>query len=92
MAAAGEHNGVVAFEPLAGGRERIKLGQIPVGEISPVHDPRSRFPFCFRIDLPLAQSAAWMPAGSIDDAQRQALGRINDWLNAAQLRPIGAAR
>jgi hypothetical protein len=32
-----------------------------------------------------------MPARDIADAQRQALGKINDWLNAADLRPNGAA-
>jgi hypothetical protein len=85
------HDGVVAFRPLTLGRESIVLGRVPVGEIGPVHDPRSRFPVCFRIDLPFTSSAAWMPAHDIDDAHRQVLGKINDWLNAAGLRPNGGA-
>lgn len=83
------HDGVVAFEPLSPGRESIMLGLVPVGEIGPVHDPRSLYPVCFRIALPYASSAAWMPARDIADARRQALIRINDWLNAANLRPNG---
>lgn len=85
------HEGVVEFVPLTPGRETIKLGRIPVGEISPVHDPRSLYPICFRLDLPCASSRAWQPANNIDDAHRQVLGKINDWLNAAGLRPNGAA-
>ncbi len=85
------HDGVVAFRPLTPGREQIVLGRVPVGEISPVHDPRSLYRVCFRLDLPLASSTAWMPARDVDDAQRQALDKINDWLNAAGLRPNGTA-
>lgn len=83
------HDGVVAFRPLSPGREQIVLGRIPIGEIGPVHDPRSLYPVCFRIGLPYASSKAWIPARSIEDAQRQALGQINDWLNAAGLTPEG---
>lgn len=83
------HDGVVAFEPLSPGREAVMLGRVPVGEIGPVHDPRSQYPVCFRINLPFASSAAWMPARDLPDAHRQALQRINDWLNAAGLRPNG---
>lgn len=79
------HLGVVAFEPLSPGRERIMLGQIQVGEISPSHGGRS--PACFRILLPEAHSRAWLPARDIADAQRQALEKINDWLNAAGVVP-----
>ena len=85
------HDGVVAFQPASPGRETILLGRVPVGEIGPVHDPRSLYPVCFRISLPFASSAAWMPARDIADAQRQALQKINDWLNAAGLRPDGSA-
>lgn len=85
------HDGVVAFRPLTPGREQIVLGRIPVGEIGPVHDPRSLYPVCFRLDLPLASSTAWMPARDVRDAQHQALDKINDWLNAAGLRPNGSA-
>ena len=83
------HQGVVAFQPASPGRETIMLGRVPVGEIAPTHDPRGRYPTCFRIDLPLMSSAAWIPARDIPDAQRQAIGKINDWLNAADLRPNG---
>jgi hypothetical protein len=65
------------------------LGRVQVGEISPVHDPRSRFPMCFRLDLPGASSRAWMPAYDIEDARRLALVKINDWLNAAGVVPQG---
>lgn len=85
------HDGVVAFGTLSPGRESIMLGRVQVGEISPTSDPRSRFPMCFRLDLPDASSRAWQPARDIDDAKRQALAKINDWLNAADLRPNGAA-
>lgn len=85
---AGElHEGVVAFRALSPGRESIMLGRVPVGEIGPVHDPRSLYAVCFRINLPFTSSAAWMPARDLDDAHRQALGKINDWLHAAGLRP-----
>jgi len=87
---AGElHDGIVAFRPLSPGREQIVLGRIPVGEVGPVHDPRSQYPVCFRISLPYASSSAWMPARSIEDARHQAIEKINDWLNAAGLTPLG---
>lgn len=83
------HHGVVAFEPLSRGREAVMLGRIQVGEISPVHDPRSIYPMCFRLDLPNVQTRAWTPARDADDARRLVLARLNDWLNAAGLRPNG---
>jgi hypothetical protein len=83
------HDGVVAFTPLPAGREAIMLGRVQVGEISPVHDPRSIYPVCFRIDLPWAATRAWQPANDLAGAKRQALKKINDWLNAADLRPNG---
>jgi hypothetical protein len=85
--AGASHEGVVAFLPLALGREQIMLGRVPVGEIGPAHGTRSRFPMCFRLDLPGASSRAWHPARDATDARRQAVGKINDWLNAADLRP-----
>ena len=89
---AGEsHEGVVAFLPLALCREQIMLGRVPVGEIGPAHGVRSRFPTCFRTDLPGASSRAWHPTPSIEDARRQAAEKINDWLSAADLRPNGEA-
>jgi hypothetical protein len=83
------HEGVVAFRPLSPGREDIRLGNIHVGEISPTIDPRSRFPICFRLELPDSSSKAWQPAHNITDARRQAVAKINDWMIAAGLRPIG---
>jgi hypothetical protein len=83
------HEGVVAFRPLTPGRQAIVLGLVDIGEISPTVNPRSRFPVCFRLDLPGVSSRAWTPARDVDDAKRQAIGRINDWLNAAGVRPNG---
>jgi len=83
------YEGAVAFLPIALGREQIMLGRVPIGEIGPAHGPRPRFPMCFRLDLPGASSRAWHPARDGADARRQAVGRINDWLNAADLRPNG---
>lgn len=83
------HEGVVAFRPLTPGRQAIVLGLVDIGEISPTLDPRSRYPTCFRLDLPGCSSRAWTPARDVDDAKRQAIAMINDWLNAADLRPNG---
>lgn len=85
------HDGVVEFRPaqIASGRETIMLGRVQVGEISPSVDPRSRFPVCFRLELPDASSRAWQPARDVADARRQVVGKINDWLNAAGLVPAG---
>ncbi|KRR25932.1 hypothetical protein [Bradyrhizobium retamae] len=85
------HEGVVAFRPLTPGREAVMLGRVQVGEISPTQNPAGRFPVCFRLNLPDCSSQAWRPARTIADAQRQAIDKINDWLNAADLRPNGAA-
>lgn len=85
---AGEsHDGVVAFRPLSAGREAIVLGLVDVGEISPVMHPSRHCEMCFRLELPGLSSRAWQPARDAADARRQALARINDWLNAADLRP-----
>lgn len=83
------HEGVVAFRPSSSGREVILLGRMEIGEISPTVDPRSRFPTCFCINLPGSSSKAWQPARDIADARRQALEKINDWMIAAGVRPIG---
>jgi hypothetical protein len=83
------HEGVVAFRPLTPGREQIVLGRVQVGEISPTMDPRSRHPVCFRLELPDSSSRAWHPARDVNDARRQAVGKINEWMIAAGLRPIG---
>jgi hypothetical protein len=84
------HESMVAFLPLASGREQIMLGGVAVGEIGPTHGLRGRFPVCFRLDLPGASSRAWQPACDAADARRQAIGKINDWLNAAALRSNGS--
>ena len=86
------YEGAVAFLPIALGREQIMLGRVPIGEIGPAHGPRPRFPICFWLDLPGASSRAWHPARNAADARRQALSKINDWLNAADLRSNGEAR
>ncbi|MBN9007264.1 MAG: hypothetical protein J0H40_17840 [Rhizobiales bacterium] len=87
------HEGVVEFRSAqtTSGREMIMLGRVQVGEISPSVDPRSRFPICFRLELPDASSRAWQPARDVADARRQVVGKINDWMIAAGLRPNGAA-
>ena len=83
------HEGVVEFRPLSTGRKSIMLGAVQVGEITPSADPNSRFPVCFRINLPEATSRSWVPARDTEDAKRQAAQRINDWLNAAGVMPVG---
>jgi hypothetical protein len=83
------HEGVVAFRPLSSGREAIVLGLVDVGEIAPLQHARSGLRMCFKLDLPGSSSRAWQPARDVDDARRQALLRINDWLNAAGVRPNG---
>lgn len=83
------HEGVVAFRPQISGREHIVLGRVQVGEISPSMSPHSRFPICFRLELPDSSSRAWQPARDIPDARRQAIEKINDWMIAAGLRPCG---
>jgi hypothetical protein len=87
---AGEsHEGVVAFKPLALGREAVMLGRVTVGEIMPSDGGRHQA--CFRLLLPEISASAWRPARDIEDARRLALVKINDWLNAADLRPNGGA-
>ncbi|UFW75177.1 hypothetical protein [Bradyrhizobium sp. WU425] len=87
---AGEgHEGVVSFEPLTLGREAVMLGKVRVGEISPLDG--SRYRACFRLSLPEASATSWRPASDIDDAKRLTLIKINDWLNAAGVVPIGAS-
>lgn len=85
------HEGVVAFEPLTLGREAVMLGRVQVGEIGPVHDPRSLYPVCWKLDLPLSTSRAWQPANDVADARDKVLQKINDWMNAAGVVPAGAA-
>lgn len=79
--------GPITFTPLPSGREAATIGSVQVGEIGPVHDPRSRFPICFRVYLPQSAAAAWRPARDEADARRQLSEHVNDWLNAADLRP-----
>jgi hypothetical protein len=83
------HDGVVAFKPIALGREAVMLGTVQVGEIMPTGGGRHQA--CFRVTLPDASASSWRPAADIADARRLALVKINDWLNAADLRPNGAA-
>ena len=87
--AAQPHDGVVAFTPLALGREAVMLGRVQVGEIMPTDGGRHQA--CFRLMLPDVSASSWRPAVDFADARRMALLKINDWLNAADLRPNGAA-
>jgi hypothetical protein len=81
------HDGVVAFRTLTLGREAVMLGRVQVGEIMPTDGGRHQA--CFRLSLPDASASSWRPAADIADARRLALVKINDWLNAADLRPNG---
>ncbi len=84
------HDGVVAFVPLSAGREQVRLGRLSVGEIGPVHDPRSLYPYFWGLTLPWAMTSYKIaPARDIEDARKQVLERINDWLQLANLRPNG---
>jgi hypothetical protein len=83
------HEGVVAFLPIALGREAVMLGRVQVGEIMPTDG--CRYQACFRLLLPDASATSWRPARDFADARRLSLVKINDWLNAADLRPNGAA-
>lgn len=82
------HQGVVAFQPLARGREAVMLGRVLVGEIMPTGGgPHT---VCFRLALPDVSSSSWSPARDASAARNIILHRINDWLNAAGLRPVRA--
>lgn len=86
------HDGVVAFTPLSAGREQVKLGQLTVGEIGPVGDPRSQYAYYWGLTLPWAMSQYKLaPARDIEDARKQVVDRIGDWLQLANLRPNGSA-
>ncbi len=84
------HEGVVAFAPLTLGREAVMLGRVQVGEIMPTDGGRHQV--CFRLLLPDASATSWRPARDLADARRLTLIKINDWLNAADLRPNGDLR
>lgn len=83
------HEGVVAFQPAALGRETILLGRVQVGEIMPIE--RGAFTASFRLLLPEASATSWRPARDVGEARRLALIKINDWLNAAGVAPLGDA-
>ena len=83
------HEGVVAFRTLALGREAVMLGRVQVGEIMPADGGRHQA--CFRLLLPDASATSWRPARDLADARRLSLIKINDWLNAAGVAPIGGA-
>jgi hypothetical protein len=82
------HDGVVAFRPIALGREAVMLGRVQVGEIMPTDGGRHQA--CFRLSLPDVSASSWRPCADIADARRLALIKINDWLNAAGVTPTGA--
>jgi hypothetical protein len=86
------HEGVVSFEPQPSGRETVLLGRVTVGEISPTADPRSRYTMCFRLALPDSAAMPWQPAIDMAAARRGVLKHLNDWLNAADVRPNGSGR
>jgi hypothetical protein len=82
------HDGVVAFQPLTLGREAVMLGRVQVGEIMPIDG--NRHGAAFRLALP-ESAPAWRPAADMDAARRGAIATISDWLEAAELKPMGAA-
>ncbi len=79
-------SGPVVFKPLAAGREAVMLGLVQVGEIMPLQDQR-KHKASYRIMLPDCAAVAWRPVLDIEAARRGVLHHINDWLNAADLRP-----
>ncbi len=88
---AGEvHEGVVAFRPLTLGREAVMLGRVQVGEIMPTDGGKHQA--CFRLTLPEAStSSAWRPARDVTEAKRLAIAKVNDWMIAAGVTPVGVA-
>lgn len=82
------HDGVVAFLPLTLGREAVMLGRVQVGEI--MRTDGGRHGACFRLALPEA-APAWRPATDMEAARRGVIRKISDWLEAAELKPMGAA-
>lgn len=82
------HEGVVAFRPLTLGREAVMIGRVTVGEIMPVD--RGHYQACFRLLLPEASATSWRPCHDNAAARRLVIAKINDWLNAASLAPMGA--
>lgn len=77
--------GPILFEKLPSGREAAKLGCIVVAEIMPLH--HQRHGACFRVMLPDAAITAWRPTRDIEAARRGVASHVNDWMNAADLRP-----
>lgn len=86
MSGEGSRDGPVVFKPLAAGRELVMLGLVQVGEIIPLEDQR-RHKASYRIMLPDCAAVSWRPAVDIEAARRGVLHHINEWLNAADLRP-----
>lgn len=80
----------VAFQRLGLGREAVVLGRVQVGEIMELDG--NKFGACFRLMLPEASATNWRPVRDRDEARRLSSIKVNDWLNAAGLRPIGAGR
>lgn len=81
------YDGVLTFQSLTLGREAVMLGRVQVGEIMPTE--QGRFSACFRLTLPDASATSWRPARDVAAARRLAAIKINDWLNAAGVVPIG---
>lgn len=82
----GVADSILTFRPVALGREVVMLGRVQVGEIIP---NEGRYQACFRLTLPDASASSWRPVRDLVDARRLAAIKINDWLNAADLRPNG---
>lgn len=78
----------VAFRRLGLGREAVVLGRVTVGEIMEMDG--DRFGACFRLMLPEASATNWRPVRDRDEARRLSSIKVNDWLNAAGLRPVRA--
>lgn len=83
-------DGPVVFTAQPSGRETVSLGRVELGEIVPLLG-NHLFEASYRLRLPDCGLESWRPARTIVQARQQIREKINDWLNAADLRPNGAA-
>lgn len=77
------------FKVQPSGREEVLLGIVMVAEIAPAAVP-GRHSHAYRVLLP-GLVTSFRPARDLAVARWQVARKINDWLNAADLRPNGAA-
>lgn len=80
----------VDFRELPSGRQEVMLGAVRVGEIMPLPAGTRRHTHCYRLSLPDSAVTSWQPARDLDIAQWQVCRHVDEWLNAADLRPVSA--